>query len=226
VARHKRPQNMRTGLREPRHVNVAGWRSSSPRGSNQCSTPRLDNLPYFRPACYARLVGRLLLLFLLVPIAELYLLIEIGQRIGTISTLALIFLTALLGSTLARRQGLGVLRRIQTEMAQGRLPASSMVDGVLILLAGAVLITPGILTDLVGFLILIPATRGLIKAYLWKRIERAVQRGSARVHVDFGESGHASGYWQDRGETPIRGEIIDVDSGADNADQPEPNRAN
>ena len=179
-----------------------------------------------RTACYARFVGRLLLLFLIVPIAELYLLIEIGWRIGTFSTLALIFFTALLGSALARRQGLGVVRRIQAEMAEGRLPASSMVDGVLILLAGAVLITPGILTDVAGFVILIPATRALIKAYLWKRIERAVQRGSARVHVDFGEAGQASGYGQDRGETPIRGEIIDVAPGVDNGDRPEPNRAN
>ena len=156
-------------------------------------------------------MGRLLLLFLIVPIVELYLLIEIGQRIGTVSTLALIFLTALLGSALARRQGLGVLRRMQAEMGQGRLPASPMVDGVLILLAGAVLITPGVLTDFVGFLVLIPATRGWIKAYLWKRIERAVKQGPARVHVDFGAAGQASAYRQDRGETPIRGEIIDVD---------------
>jgi len=183
-------------------------------------------VPCSRPACYARFVGRLLLLFLIVPIAELYLLIEIGRRIGTFSTLALIFFTALLGSALARRQGLGVVRRIQAEMAEGRLPASSMVDGVLILLAGAVLITPGVLTDVAGFVILIPATRALIKAYLWKRIERAVQRGSARVHVDFGEPGQASGYGQDRGETPIRGEIIDVAPGVDNGDGPEPGRAN
>ena len=173
---------------------------------------RLDTLSYSRSPCYARHVGRLLLLFLIVPIAELYLLIEIGQRIGTVSTLALIFLTALLGSALARRQGLGVLRRMQAEMGQGRLPASSMVDGVLILLAGAVLITPGVLTDLVGFLVLIPATRGLIKAYLWKRIERVVKQGTARVHVDFGAPGHGSEYRQDRGpQAPIRGEIIDVD---------------
>ncbi len=188
--------------------------------------PFPNRRPSSRTAWYARFVGRLLLLFLIVPIAELYLLIEIGRRIGTFSTLALIFLTALLGSFLARRQGLAVVRRIQAEMAEGRLPASSMVDGVLILLAGAVLITPGVLTDLVGFVILVPATRALIKGYLWKRMERAVRRGSARVHVDFGESGYASASGHDRGQAPIRGEIIDVDPGADNGDQPEPNRAN
>ena len=196
---------------EPSHVNVAQSALFRPQRSTQYSTPRLDKRPPSRDACYARLVGRLLLLFLIVPIAELYLLIEIGQRIGTISTLALIFLTALLGSALARRQGLGVLRRMQSEMAEGRLPASSMVDGVLILLAGAVLITPGVLTDLVGFLVLIPVTRGLIKAYLWKRIERAVKRGAARVHVDFGAPGYPSAHRPDRAETPIQGEIIDLE---------------
>ena len=87
-------------------------------------------------------MGRLLLLFLVIPIAELALLIELGRHIGTLATVALIFVTALLGSYLARQQGLSVLRNMQTEMAQGRLPAGSIIDGVMILLAGAVLITP------------------------------------------------------------------------------------
>ena len=130
-------------------------------------------------------MGRLLLLFLVVPIAELALLIEIGRHIGTLSTLALIFVTALLGSYLARQQGLSVLRNMQKEMAEGRLPAGSIIDGVLILLAGAVLITPGILTDVFGFLILIPGTRRLIKAFLWKRLENSIRQGTARVHVHF-----------------------------------------
>ncbi len=132
-------------------------------------------------------MGRLLLLFLVVPILELALLIEVGRHIGTLPTLALIFATALLGSYLARQQGLSVLRNMQAEMAQGRLPAGSIIDGVLILLAGAVLVTPGILTDAFGFLILIPATRGWIKAFLWKRMEKAVRQGTARVHVHFDE---------------------------------------
>ena len=132
-------------------------------------------------------MGRLLLLFLVIPIAELALLIEIGRHIGTLATVALIFVTALLGSYLARQQGLSVLRNMQTEMARGRLPAGSIIDGVLILLAGAVLITPGILTDVFGFLILVPGTRRLLKAFLWKRLEKAVKQGTARVHVHFDE---------------------------------------
>ena len=130
-------------------------------------------------------MGRLLLLFLVVPIAELALLIEIGRHIGTLSTVALIFVTALLGSYLARQQGLSVLRNMQQEMAEGRLPAGSLVDGVLILVAGAVLITPGILTDVFGFLILIPGTRRLIKAFLWKRLEKSLREGTAGMHVHF-----------------------------------------
>ena len=130
-------------------------------------------------------MGRLLLLFLVIPIAELALLIEVGRHIGTLSTVALIFVTALLGSYLARQQGLSVLRNMQLEMAEGRLPAGSIVDGVLILVAGAVLITPGILTDVFGFLILIPGTRRLVKAFLWKRLENSVRQGTAQMHVHF-----------------------------------------
>ena len=128
-------------------------------------------------------MGLWFLFFLAVPILELALLIEVGRRIGAISTLFLIFCTALLGAYLARRQGLGALRKAQAEMAQGRLPAGSLADGILILLAGAVLITPGILTDILGFLLLMPGTRRSIKSFLWKRFANAVRQGTARVHV-------------------------------------------
>ena len=131
--------------------------------------------------CWA--MGRLLLLFILVPAAELALLIEIGKRIGTLSTLALILVTGVLGAALARRQGLGVLRAAQAEAAAGRLPAASLVDGVIILLAGAVLITPGVLTDLFGFLCLIPISRRWIKTLVWRWLMRAAQRGQVRVSV-------------------------------------------
>lgn len=127
---------------------------------------------------------RLLLLFILVPAAELVLLIEIGRRIGPLPTVALIVVTGVLGAALARQQGLGVLRTIQAEMQAGRLPAGSLVEGVVLLLAAAVLMTPGVLTDAIGFLCLIPATRRAIKGWLWRRLERALRRGGARVTVD------------------------------------------
>lgn len=129
-------------------------------------------------------MGKLLLLFILVPAVELALLIELGRHIGTLPTLALIAGTGALGAFLARLQGLGVLRQMQRESAAGRLPASSIVDGVIILLAGALLITPGILTDALGFLCLVPAFRRVLKKALWERLRRAVQEGRANVTMD------------------------------------------
>ena len=135
-------------------------------------------------------MARLLFLFIAVPIAELFLLIEIGRRVGTAATLGLIVSTGILGAWLARRQGLGVLRRMQEQTAAGALPASEIVDGVLILVAAAVLMTPGVLTDAFGFLCLVPAFRSMLKRYLRRRFERAVRSGRMSVSVDVG--GHAA----------------------------------
>ena len=126
------------------------------------------------------MIAKLLLLFILVPLAELFLLIEIGKLIGTLATLTIIVCTGILGAFLARRQGIGVLQQIRIEIANGRLPAAQLADGVIILLAGAVLITPGVLTDVLGFLCLIPASRKIIKNMLWRRLERFVHDG--RIH--------------------------------------------
>ena len=126
-------------------------------------------------------MAKLLLLFILVPALELALLIEVGQHIGTINTLLLIAVTGVVGASLARRQGLGVLRRMQVEFVQGRIPSGSMVDGVIILLSGALLITPGLLTDTFGFLCLIPTTRTMIRSLLWRWLQRHLQAG----RIDF-----------------------------------------
>jgi UPF0716 protein FxsA len=128
-------------------------------------------------------MGSLLLLFIVVPAVELMLLIEIGRHIGTLPTLGLIIFTGALGATLARHQGLAVLRQVRQETAAGRMPAAALLDGVLILLAGAVLMTPGILTDIFGFLCLIPACRRLLAGYLRRRFERAARNGKVRVSV-------------------------------------------
>lgn len=102
---------------------------------------------------------RLLLLFTTVPLIELALLLWIGRHLGVLPTVALIFLTGVLGATLARFQGLATWRRFQAALEAGRLPGRELVEGFLILLAGAVLLTPGVLTDAVGFLLLIPPAR-------------------------------------------------------------------
>jgi UPF0716 protein FxsA len=131
-------------------------------------------------------MGRLLVLFILVPAVELALLIEIGSRIGTLATLGLIAATGVVGAALARWQGFQALRQIRQEIAEGRPPAGSLVDGVMILLAGALLITPGILTDAVGFLCLVPAFRALLKRELWRRFEREVREQQIRITLHGG----------------------------------------
>jgi UPF0716 protein FxsA len=133
----------------------------------------------------------MLLLFIVLPATELALLIEIGRHVGVAPTLLLIVLTGMAGATLARWQGLGVLRAIQTETAAGRLPAAQLVDGLILLVASALLITPGILTDAAGFLCLVPAFRGFLRRTLRRRFERAVAEGRVvMVHwEDFGDPG-------------------------------------
>ena len=130
-------------------------------------------------------VGRLLLLFIAVPVVELFLLIEIGQRVGTAATIGIIVATGIVGASLARRQGTSTL-------AAGRSPADPIIDGVLILAAAAVLLTPGLLTDLVGFLCLIPACRRLVKRYLKDRFERAVHAGAVGSIPDVHDAGDSS----------------------------------
>ena len=126
---------------------------------------------------------RLLTLFIVLPIVELAILIQVGQAIGVWWTLAIVVATGFLGASLARRQGLRAWLAIQTELQQGRAPAGALVDGLLILIGGIVLLTPGILTDLFGFALLVPATRSAFKRTLRRRFERAIQRGEAGFTV-------------------------------------------
>ena len=134
-------------------------------------------------------MGKLLLLFIVVPAIELILLIKLGGMIGILATIAVIVITGALGATLARSQGLGVLRNVQNELARGGLPAGSLVDGVIILLAAALLMTPGFLTDIVGFSCLIPGLRAVLKRAAWKRLEKSVKEGRTGLFVQFGASG-------------------------------------
>ena len=131
-------------------------------------------------------MGRLLLLFITLPVIELFLLIEIGQRVGTLPTIGIIVGTGVVGASLARQQGLSTLARLRADLDAGRLPADAILDGVLILLAAAVLITPGLLTDVAGFLCLVPAFRRLLKHYLKNAFARAVRAGSVGVNVSMG----------------------------------------
>ena len=102
---------------------------------------------------------KLLLAFTLIPIIELALLIEIGSYIGVIPTIFLVVITGIVGATLARNQGMIIIRKIQNKLSTGEIPTSDMIEGLLILIGGVTLLTPGILTDITGFLLIIPFTR-------------------------------------------------------------------
>jgi UPF0716 protein FxsA len=108
----------------------------------------------------------LVLLFIVVPIAELYVIIQVGEAIGVWPTLALLFLDAILGSLLLRHQGRGAWRRFNEALAQRRFPGKEVVDGLLIVIGGTLLLAPGFITDIVGVFLLIPPTRAIARSIL------------------------------------------------------------
>ena len=124
---------------------------------------------------------KLLLLFVIVPAVELYLLIQIGDLVGFWPTIGLIVFTGVIGSALAKQEGIATLNRIQSRLRTGQLPGNELIDGALLLVAGAFLVTPGILTDLTGLLLLIPMTRKILRHYLKQRLKKAISQGKIQV---------------------------------------------
>ena len=110
-----------------------------------------------------------LLLIMLIPIVEMWILIEVGGWIGALPTIGLVVLTAMIGLSLLKQQGLSTLLRARRKMDEGAIPASELVSGVMIAVGGALLLTPGFVTDALGFALLIPQTR---KWLLFKLIDR------------------------------------------------------
>ncbi len=148
-----------------------------------------------------RLFPLLLLAFTVLPVVELMLLIRIGQAIHLGPTLLLVVTTGVVGAALARWQGLRTLRQIQEQLAQGGVPTRELFDGALILVAGAVLVTPGVITDAAGFALLVPPVRSLLA-----RLARRWAQGRVQV------TGVGAGAPGRRGPRPARGagDVIDV----------------
>jgi len=126
---------------------------------------------------------RLILIFIIVPLVEILLLIEIGSRIGTLNTIAIIILTGILGGFMMRQQGFTILVNIRADLSEGRMPTGELVNGALVLAGGIFLLTPGFFTDAVGFLLLIPATRGFIRKKIQLLIRRKIDSGD--IHIFF-----------------------------------------
>ena len=130
------------------------------------------------------------ILFIVVPLVELYLIIEIGSMIGALWTVLLVVLTAVIGVSLLRIQGLSTLNRARNSMEMGTMPAMEMMEGMALAVGGALLITPGFLTDTLGFLCLIPATRRAMIRYL---MARSVMVGSTYTRQNYGRHPHQGG---------------------------------
>lgn len=125
--------------------------------------------------------AKLLLLFTLGPLVELYVLIEIGRRVGTGPTIILVLATGFFGVFLARAQGFLALRRIANTLRNGELPGDELLDGVLILVGSAFLLTPGLISDTIGFLLLLPAPRKKVKRLILRKLRRALDEGTLRI---------------------------------------------
>ena len=133
------------------------------------------------------ILGRLALLFVIVPLLELALLIQMGQMVGFWPTIALVVFTGVTGAWLARTEGLRTIWRLRDDLANGRVPGQAIMDGMAVLAGGALLLTPGILTDGIGFGLLFPATRHAIQRRIMARLERSIQEGEVQVRMAGGE---------------------------------------
>jgi UPF0716 protein FxsA len=123
----------------------------------------------------------LFLAIVLVPAIEIALLMLAGQTIGIFPTFALILLTGIVGAYLAKQQGLATIRDVQDRLQGGTMPGDALLDGVCILVGGTLLLTPGFVTDLVGFLLLIPTTRKYFKIWLMKFFKNRMDRGTITI---------------------------------------------
>jgi UPF0716 protein FxsA len=155
----------------------------------------------------------LVLLFIIVPLAELYVIIQVGQAIGALPTIALLVLDSILGSMLMRSQGRTAWLRFRLALEEGRIPGREVLDGALVIFGGAFLLTPGFLTDILGAVLLIPPTRALVRRVLVRRFSvrllggmappgRSGGRGRGRVGSPYDVEGTASEVDPDRHRLP------------------------
>ena len=148
--------------------------------------------------------GRLLILFIIIPLVELYLLVVVGARVGLPATILLVILTGAWGAYLAKSQGYSILARIQAETAAGRVPTEELIDGLLVLIGGIVLLTPGLLTDLAGFCLMLPGFRAIIRERVKKKF--ASQVGHFKMPTPDGMGART----QETPNHPKNDDVIDV----------------
>ena len=126
----------------------------------------------------------LFLLFAVIPMIELALLIKAGSYFGLFNTITIVILTAVIGAYMVKMEGIGIMYRIQKNMQEGIFPEDELINGMMILVAGALLLTPGFFTDIIGFLMVIPVTRNFIRVYAMKYIKSKMPPGDIEI-TDF-----------------------------------------
>ena len=126
----------------------------------------------------------LFLLFAIIPMVELAILIRVGSYLGFFNTITIVILTAVIGAYMVKMEGIGVLSRIQQSMQGGVFPEDELVNGMLILVAGALLLTPGFFTDIIGFLMVFPFTRNYIREFVMRYIKNKMPPGDIEI-TDF-----------------------------------------
>ena len=124
---------------------------------------------------------RLFLCFTLIPVIELYLLIKVGTLIGGFNTVLIVIITGFAGAWLARMEGINTMLKVRTNLQQGIMPAEDLLDAVIILIAGLVLITPGLMTDAFGLMLLWPVTRNKFKRFLRKKFDELQAKGNINI---------------------------------------------
>lgn len=158
------------------------------------------------------MLGRLFLLFTVVPIIELYLLISIGQVLGAGATIGIVFATGMLGAWLAKREGGRVLREWQQAVQRGLVPREGLTSSLLVLVGGILLVTPGVVTDFVGLALLVPFTRRHVAKILRERVQHKLEvRTFEGTLGPGGFTGFGPGFGPNAGPPPD-GDIIDVDA--------------
>jgi UPF0716 protein FxsA len=125
---------------------------------------------------------KLLLLFIVTPLVEMAILIELGRRFGTWHTIGIVVLTGLIGASLAKAQGLQVYRNLTRSLYNGELPHNHLIEGLLLFVGGALLITPGVLTDIVGFVLVLPWTRRLVREQVKSQLRKRLIYGGSNTH--------------------------------------------
>lgn len=167
---------------------------------------------------------RLLLLFTITPIVEFTLLFQVAQGIGVLWTIVVVLATGMGGAYLAKKQGIAAWQRIAADLKQGQLPKDSLLDGLAILIAGTLLVTPGVLTDITGLLLLIPWARKPVRAYIKKKFQQKLDRGEVTFVQYVSTSDSATRQAHSFGHRRPGEEIIDVQPAdkVEVVDEPEP----